>query len=174
VVNTVSGLSCTNTMEYNSKLVYGIYAATWMQGIMAFTPADSATLFNIAIQDPVDGGTAVLSARIMLELDIDFYSGSSQRIGHSDESSEAQTQSDMKLYPNPTNENVVLECNIEEGQNAQVEIFDLSGNRVLSQQLAPQQAVYNINVAALPGGVFLLRVFVDGEATEAQRLVIVK
>lgn len=172
VINACSALTCSNSIEHNAKVVYAIYAATWMQDIMEFTPADSATLLNIATQDPVEGGTAVYSARVMLDLEIDYYGASSQRIGQ--ESTNSATQSELKVYPNPASESVKLEFGVEEGQNAQVQIFDLSGKLVLSQQLVPQQEVYAIETGVLLEGVYMLRVIVEGEAKESQRLVIVK
>ncbi len=172
VASACSALACSNIIEHNAKVVYGIYAATWMQGIMEFSASDSATLLNIALQDPSNGGTAVYSARVMLDLEIDYYGASSQRLGH--ETSTPDTQSDLSVYPNPASESVKLEYGVDEGQNAQVEIFDLSGKLVLSQQLVPHQEVYTISTAVLPGGVYMLHVVVDGEVTEGQRLVIVK
>ncbi len=71
-------------------------------------------------------------------------------------------------------ESVNLEYGIDEGQNAQVEIFDLTGKLVLTNNLAPQQEVYSIETDELEAGVYMLRVIVNGEATESKRLVIVK
>jgi len=172
VASMCSTLSCSNIPEHNVKVVYGIYAATWMQGHAEFTPADSALLLNIAMQDPAGGGTAVYSARVMLNLPIDYYGASSQRIGQ--DVVTPSTQNELNIYPNPANESVRLEYGVEEGQSAQVEIFDLAGKRVLSQQLPPVQEIYAINTAELPEGVYMLRVVVDGEATDGNRLVIVK
>lgn len=172
VASACSALSCSNLPEHNVKVVYIIYANTWMQGIAEFTSADSAALLSIALQDPVEGGTAVYSAQVMLDLEIDYYGASSQRIGQ--ENSSATTQSELNVYPNPANESVKLEYGVDAGQRVQVEIFDLNGKLVLSQQLPPQQDVYTIETVILHEGVYMLRVVVDGEATESQRLVIVK
>lgn len=67
-----------------------------------------------------------------------------------------------------------LEYGIDEGQNAQLEIFDLSGKLVLTQNLSPQQEIYSIETSMLQAGVYMLRIVVDGEATENKRLIIVK
>ncbi len=150
VASACNSLACSNVPEHNVKVVYGIYAATWMQGIAEFTSADSATLLNIAQQDPIEGGTAVYSAQVMLDLEIDYYGGSSQRIGQ--ENSSHATQSELNVYPNPANASVKLEYGVDEGQSAQVEIYDLGGKLVLSQQLPPQQDVYTVETAVLTGG----------------------
>lgn len=78
VSTTCNALTCTNVIEHNLKLVYGIYSATWMIGVLEYAAVDSATLLNIALQDPVEGGTAVYSARVMLDLPIDYYGANSQ------------------------------------------------------------------------------------------------
>lgn len=67
-----------------------------------------------------------------------------------------------------------LEYGIDEGQNGRVEIFDLSGKLVLTQNLVPQQEVYSIATVSLHAGVYILHLVIDGEATENKRLVIVK
>lgn len=69
----LNSLNDTNLSESNLKTVYAIYAATWMLGIEEFSSADSATLLNIALQNPTAGGTAVYNARVMLDLEIDYY-----------------------------------------------------------------------------------------------------
>jgi len=78
------------------------------------------------------------------------------------------------IYPNPASESVNFEYGIDEGQIAQVEIFDLSGKLILTQNLAPQMEVYSITTTSLQAGVYILRLVIDGEATENKRLVIVK
>ncbi|MBI3509940.1 MAG: PKD domain-containing protein [Bacteroidetes bacterium] len=166
-------LMSSNPIEDNLKTVYGIYSATWMHGIYSFSSADSATLLNIALQDPVAGGTAVYSARVMLDLPVDYYGLSTQRTANADQQNPVLSD-DLKIYPNPTNEIVNLEYGIDDGQNAQVEIFDLTGNLLLSKQLAPQQEVYMISTAELESGVYMIRLVVNGESTKCKRLIIVK
>lgn len=173
VSSTCSTLSCSNILEHNLKSVYSIYAVTWMIGIPEFNPADSATLLNIALQNPTAGGTAVYNARVMLDLPVDYYGTSTQRIGQEQESN-STISNELNIYPNPASESVNLEYGIDEGQNAQVEIFDLTGKLVLTNNLAPQQEVYSIETDELEAGVYMLRVIVNGEATESKRLVIVK
>lgn len=134
--------------------------------------ADSATLLNIALQNPTEGGTAVYNARVMLDLPIDYFGLNSQRFGQ--KKNNATIGSDMIIYPNPASESVNLEYGIYEGQNAQLEIFDLSGKLVLTKKLVKQQEVYSIETSLLQAGVYMLRIVVDGEATEVKRLIIVK
>ncbi len=171
VNTTCNTLACTNGIEHNLKVVYGIYSVSWMIGVLEFTSLDSATLLNIAMQDPVEGGTAVYSARVLLDLPIDYYGTSAQRM--TQEENNSSVNGNLNIYPNPASSEVKLECWVEEDQVAYVEIFELGGKRILTQPLAPQVEVYTIETASLQGGIYLVRVVIEGEATEGKRLVII-
>lgn len=175
VVNICNAISCSNLIEHNMKTVYLIYAATWMSGQFSFTPADSATLLNIALQNPVDAGDGVYSARVMLDLPIDYYGASSQRMGNEENSiNDSSATSAIRIYPNPASETINLEIEILDGQKIEALIFDLNGKLIMTNQLEPQQTVYVIDTHLLSGGVYLLQVTVNGEAVESKRLVIIK
>lgn len=167
-----SNLTCSNLIEHNAKEVYTIYAATWMNGIASFSPADSATLLSIANMDPVEGGTAVYSARVMLDLPVDYFGGNTQRV--SQQGVEQHEATFIRVFPNPASEYVQLDMVSEDSQNAQVEIVDLHGKVVLSQQLSSDQSSHLIKTSTLTEGVYLLRIIADGVEIEGQRLVIAR
>jgi hypothetical protein len=176
VMSAANGMSSANLIEYNLKQVYLIYAASWLQGKADFSPSDSAMLWNIALQDPAEGGTGVYSARVLLGLDVDDYGASNLRLINGEEENQEETSVNNAfiVYPVPTTDNLTLEYPVNEGQAAQVEMYDLTGKRVIVEQLQPLNDVYTFDLAGLPEGVYMLRVVVDGVSTNAKRIVLIK
>jgi hypothetical protein len=169
---TCNNLSCSNLIEHNAKVVYTIYSSTWMNGVYNFTPADSATLLVIANLDPVEGGTAVYSARVMLDLPIDYSGGNTQRVMQSEDG--LPNIAVGEVFPNPSSGDVQLDFQIEENQVASVEIMDISGKVILTQLLSANQSLHSIASSQLSDGIYILRVIVDGEEAMSQRLIITK
>ena len=80
----------------------------------------------------------------------------------------ANTLADWQLAPNPATDFVLLpRPNVAAGQ---VEVFDLRGQRWLSQQLAADHAP-QLDIRSLPAGVYLLRVSAPGRPTATRRLL---
>jgi hypothetical protein len=176
VMSAANGMSSANLIEYNLKQVYLIYAASWLQSKADFSPSDSAMLWNIALQDPAEGGTGVYSARVLLGLDVDDYGASNLRLINGEPENEEQTSvnNEFIVYPVPTKDNLTLEYTVNEGQAAQVEMNDLTGKRVIVEQLQPLTDVYTFDLSGLPEGVYMLRVVVNGVSTDAKRIVLIK
>jgi hypothetical protein len=173
-VSTIcNNLTCSNLIEHNAKIVYSIYAATWMSGIYSFTPADSASLLVIANLDPVEGGTAVYSARVMLDLPVDYYGEEVQRSMFLNETNDADINKAI-IYPNPASDKIQLEFSLESGQVGQFEIVDMNGKTVASYELSNQQNLHSFEISYLSSGIYMLRVLVDGEQSASQRLVITR
>jgi len=98
----LNSLNDTNLSESNLKTVYSIYNTTWMQGQYFFLPADSATLYNIAIQHASDAGDAVYSAHVMLNLQVDeFGNANSNRMMQFEEQTNIQDSTSLNVFPNP-------------------------------------------------------------------------
>lgn len=172
VASIASAAPAVTVISQNLKTVYEIYAATWMQGIYGFSAADSATLLNIALQDPVDGGSAVYNARVMLDYNVDYFGGTpAMRIAAP---APAETGSAVKVYPNPATDQVNLQLAVAAGQVAKAELYDLTGKLLVSETLAPEQGVYQLNTSGLQPGTYIIRIWVDGVAKQSERLVIFK
>lgn len=171
ICNTVS---CSNLIEYNLKTVYSIYSNTWMKNITEFTPADSATLLGIALQDPVEGGNGVINARVMLGLDMDYYGGSN----HAMQSEQEQPESSVvvypayRMYPNPAKNLLNIELDEPEIKAGNVQIFNIQGQLVASQTIVHGQRKAEVNTTSLLPGVYAVQVMVNGITKDTQRLVI--
>lgn len=77
------------------------------------------------------------------------------------------------LSPNPTNSSTTLR--IEEGLNDQkgsrtIELYDLNGKRLTTQQLAPNQKEWAIDLSGYAGGTYLVVIRDQGEVMGYKRL----
>ena len=153
-----------NTIEQNEQTVNRIYLNTWALGIDTFPPNDSTTLLGIATQNPLAGGGAVYSARVMLGLVIDDNSEGETLSNKTDDEQSDNFTKDIsktfvgKLYPNPTNNNVELDYQISEGANATLIIFDAVGRKLFDYSLDAKSNHFQINTENLSNGVYLYQI----------------
>ncbi|MGZ3865951.1 MAG: T9SS type A sorting domain-containing protein [Bacteroidia bacterium] len=73
----------------------------------------------------------------------------------------------LKVYPNPANNtlNIVLEKN----ENAQLEIYDVIGNRMISKNLSEQTT--QLDISSLPAGMFEVKVTSKENIVYRERLI---
>lgn len=68
---------------------------------------------------------------------------------------------DVKLYPNPASIITTLEINLKQSVTAQVELFDITGRKVLSAYtgiLSEGKNYLQLNVQSLPSGIYMCRI----------------
>jgi hypothetical protein len=164
----VSASGGTSLMEDNRKQVYQIYLRSWALGVLEFTPLDTAILYNIALQHVKTGGTAVYDARVMLDLDVvDFDNGQARIATEAVETPEQQS----RVYPNPTTGEAVLEITLGEGQTGFVEVLSFTGQRLFSVPLNTGTNLAPLDLSGYAQGVYMYRVFVNNEFTDAGRII---
>jgi len=167
-----------NLMETNRKTVNEVYINSWMQGILSFTSSDSSNLLNIALQDPIDGGNAVYSARVMLQLDPDNMGNGRLEeniFGNGSDSPELAETPFVKIYPNPNNGVMQVEYSLAEGQRGELRLYDLTGRKIKNYSLS--EGINNnlsISEGALENGVYFYEVIVNDVAGDNGKIVIIK
>lgn len=166
-----NAITPADNIDGNLKTVNEIYTRTWMLDNYEFTPADSATLYMIATQNPGSEGAGVYSARVLLGLNVDDLTGNAYY--HAPVMGEQQPVKKSALYPNPATQSVFLETNMEETQTGNLELFDLNGRLIKSQQVKGS-GIVNMDVAEVQAGIYMVRLTVNGEAQLTERLVILK
>jgi hypothetical protein len=77
------------------------------------------------------------------------------------------------LYPNPANDQVIVDVPMEQEGNVSVSIIDPSGKIALSQQktLVKGESQFTFQLNALPNGVYFVQVR-NGELANTRKLVI--
>lgn len=167
--NILTSITGTNISETNLKVVYSIYQQTWMQGVYEFSSADSAVLYTIATQHASDAGEAVYAARVMLDLQVDEYATSSQRLAQ--ESGSEEDPQAIALYPNPASTTVNGSIILSEGEQAVVTITDVQGKTVLTQSVA-NSGLFALDVSMLEAGLYFVQTAINGELIETSKLEI--
>ena len=82
----------------------------------------------------------------------------------------------LALYPNPAKDNLVVSFNLSDNGHVQIEVLDVMGKRVISQDfdnLSSGQNQQEINVANLSNGNYSL-VVKTSQSVELQQFVIIK
>ena len=76
-----------------------------------------------------------------------------------------------KVYPNPTNGEAVLEITLGEGQTGFVEVMSITGKRLFTVPLNTGANLALLDLSGYAQGVYVYRIFVNAEFTEAGRII---
>jgi hypothetical protein len=177
--DSCNNMQCSNTNEHLIKEVYAVYAHAFTPKGFVLSSADSSTLLPIAVMDPAVAGTAVYTARAMLDMNQDYFSGNVQRAVVQDDLNTEKPDSSMAVlvYPNPASDLLYVEMisNSEKvSTKLSVEILELEGRLVLQQNVKSGYPINSISTAELPQGVYLVRVSDESGLKYQERLVIVR
>lgn len=82
----------------------------------------------------------------------------------------------MKIYPNPANNVVYLECitNSDYCGNVMVDVLDLTGRKVLSKSMGDFKGTMLLDISKLDGGIYLLTIQLKDKMIEFHKLDVVR
>jgi len=139
---------------------------------------------NISFQCIYQGGKAVSRARNLyhiyindsIEFDDSTICASSSRIGDVITVPKNQNNEKIKIYPNPTDNFVTLECVNTSGEceNIILEIFDFAGRLVMSKSIFDINGTKLIDVTILEPGVYIMKVKSKSNVMAFHKLNIVR
>ncbi|MEO8146886.1 MAG: NosD domain-containing protein [Bacteroidia bacterium] len=147
----------TNLIESNKRAVNSIVITGLQNGVVTLAGSDSATLLNIATQDPVTGGEAVYRARAMLRLRIVDQRIGSQARKSSPGKEETKQQSEIVIYPIPSTGLVYIKAN-ENTLLTEIKLCDLTGRLLLTKYIQNKPGVYKLNLNDFAAGAYTLRI----------------
>lgn len=78
------------------------------------------------------------------------------------------------IFPQPFTDHVKIEYRCQLDCDIRIEVLDLSGKRLLQQQLDPQvtaSSVYDCDLSALPAGIYLLQLWEQDSIQGSQKIV---
>jgi len=174
----VNALPTDNLYEQNFKTVSRIYLQTLAQDITVLTTSQFNEVSAISHQCIVDGGSAVLDARMLYQLkEIKNFSDDtlcipvgqrtpvvSQRKG--------EQPLQIRLVPNPANEIVRIEgLTLGTNEVAVVELADLNGRIIETTSLTGDQPAFNLN--QVPQGVYSCRIIKNGMLFQTLKLIVI-
>ncbi len=165
----------SNKYESNSQIVQSIYLDTWAINIYTFDSLQQTALYDIANQNPIDGGIGVYDARVMLGIDLnDTVASTDSGQRKAIHPSIISTNSKFKLYPNPNNGNMQLDYTLDQNQSAQMNIYNLMGKIVNYYELKPGHNIMQINEQSLENGVYFYHIYSNNNVIYSSKLVIIK
>jgi hypothetical protein len=156
----------------NHKTVFEIYNRTWLKDSVTLTPADSATLLNIALQHPAQGGEAVYTARVMLRLMVDDATGNyyNYRVAAQTET----TAPAVEVFPNPANTMVTVTGHYAETDVVVFSVYDVTGRLLLTEQLKAGNGALTLDVSTVQPGAYLYQITVNDAITTTGKLSIAR
>lgn len=76
---------------------------------------------------------------------------------------ENQAFNDLAMYPNPTSEGVTISSSKLINETI-VELFDISGKRLLSKKVLPNERTVHLDVSTLEKGVYIVQISSEGNS----------
>lgn len=80
----------------------------------------------------------------------------------------------LLIYPNPNNGLFTLTYGLNEQQTGEIQIFDMVGKKVFAQQLNVESNSMHIDFSEMNAGIYLIRLEVNGQVLQSERISIVK
>jgi hypothetical protein len=163
-----AGINCADNIDQNRKIVNDIYLHSWAMGMRELSPADSATLLQLALSDPVTSGDAVYSARVMLDTFPIIFTAA--RYAYEMPQPESENAS-ITLYPQPATGKVTIDYLIRPGQQATLIVYALPGQEVLKIALDEGQH-HQLDVSQLNNGLYLFAILINDEKKASGKMAI--
>ncbi|MEO6239811.1 MAG: T9SS type A sorting domain-containing protein [Bacteroidia bacterium] len=173
----VNGVSLNNSIITGTELIANrqvandIYLNTVSEGIFEYSPTDSATLYAIAIKNPLLGGDGVYRARVMLDMLVFDTNGVGMRTRPVDQ---ALSYPVGKVYPNPNTGTMQLDYTLLEKETGELVLYDLSGKKIRTYTLSEGHNTLLINEGGLAEGVYMYTILINGEIKLTDKVVIIK
>ena len=161
----------TNAINHNRILVGTIYLNTWAHNNYDLTKDQSGILYDIAYLDPNTNGDAVYTARVMLNIDPDDYINTKSALKLPPKPLSI-TENTVKVYPNPTRNQITIEFRDAISSNAIIEIYGNIGNIVFKDYIQQGDYIKNIDVSKLNAGIYFYRIITNETKIATGKLII--
>jgi hypothetical protein len=170
-----------NTIESNQQVVNALIISQLLDSAYIYTTADLSALYDIALLCPVTSGYAVYQARNMLmsieEKVIDFEDHCEEaelRLAEKLTAMKREATHSFRLYPNPNNGNMLLEYNIAESDAGFFEITDITGKKILRNELQKGENKLRVKNEQLEAGVYIYHIVINNKIVKSDKLLIIK
>ena len=176
------GVRGNQPFEQNQKDVFRIALSVLGQETPQLNGEDISILQRIANLCPVEGGEAVHDARSLLAIVDDKYYDDAQLCNLSDtrepnqglKMQKTETPSAVKVYPNPANAFITVECIIGADEVGSVKLTNILGKEVMLKSLSPNSVSHTVNTMDLPQGMYIVTIEKNGQSVLTKKLQIQK
>jgi len=80
-----------------------------------------------------------------------------------------EIEKEVVLFPNPANDVLLVQLPLPAGMNMFMQIFDVTGHRVLEKTTESEVVLQKLDVSALPQGMYFLQVVSNGRVTSMNK-----
>lgn len=176
-LNLAQNLPGSSVQEKNRQTVLNIYLQTLAQDILTLTPEQLAEISPVAHQCMLEGGNAVLDARMLYQMyeakifnDAEICEATEER-----EDGTKNTLNPMReqvlLIPNPANSQIqIIGLEPVTGQPIKVSLININGKTVFGNTLETGQNT--LQTGHLPEGVYFCRIWQGEHQISFQKVVI--
>ena len=167
-----------NIIEQNQQTFNTIYLAHLDSGAV-YSEADHSNLNAIAAQCSEEGGNAVIQSRnLLMQIHnqiIEFENECDISIPEARQMFVVEEDShNIRLYPNPNNGLMTLECNLLDTENGEISIYDITGKLIRTYILAFGTKKVSIDAQLLDVGIYLYDIVINGKKIRTNKLTIIK
>lgn len=180
VKNTNSNISTQALHEQIEQSVNDIFLETVALGVIEFSPSQASILQLIAQYCPQEGGIGVYRARSLLMLvsdNVDLLANNCQSSRLTNNLAEEPTNtaknSNFLLFPNPAADYLHLAASSPLSANSSIEIIDVLGRLVHSEQITEPTQNLRISLQNIPSGWYTLRIL-QAQTIGSQSFIIAK
>jgi hypothetical protein len=175
-LSMTSALPASNLLEQNRKAVQELYLQTLGMGIQHLTAAQFAKAEAIAIQCPLEGGSAVYAARALYRLNADRAFSDDSLCLLTQERKNVfdgqMTGEELILVPNPASDMVTIKGLLfSEDQPVEVCLIDMNGKQCAIQTF--ESGDVSLSTSNLLEGVYICQIKVRGKSPVALKLIVV-
>ncbi|NUQ26864.1 MAG: right-handed parallel beta-helix repeat-containing protein [Saprospiraceae bacterium] len=167
-----AGITTTQDFEENEQTVNEVYLSWVEKGWQNLTGTEKAALEVVAMQCPLLGGNAVYRARSLLSAakgTLLSYDDSTACAGNEAFFAPPQastltlySEQELSVYPNPANDIVILTWRAPIVHAGTLRLYDLYGRQSREIALSAGVSMQYVNIRDLYGGIYILRVELDG------------
>lgn len=171
-IDKITEFQPTSEMESFHKTTKEIYSHSWLINKSSLSIEDSLALYSIAYQSPRVSGNAVYQARAMLGLiilDTETYSAKSAQLTNADN---IESESNLKLYPNPATELIQYEFDIEEMEKGNIKIYNILGSVLEEINVNHKISKGSIDLTKFSKGVYLFELNIFGKHKITKQFVV--
>ena len=149
-----------NVIEANQQYVNEVYLSSFAQD-KYFTENQEQTLFAIAMLTPYIGGDAVYSARVMLGINPNDYNLAYRLARPTDSIQTIYNDNLVSIYPNPASTQLTIEFNYNLETSSAFILYDITGRKVLEQNLSKNSNKFTLDISSLQNGVYFYKTSSD-------------
>ena len=167
--------------ESYQQSIRAIYLHSIGAAVDTISPADSATLYNIATLCPYFGGPSVYEARALYSLVYPWplpnlgCGSRSERMMHKPKTDTVNNAVQaIRLYPNPASDKLMLEWNSDSIESGVLSIENIMGETVQKTKVISNTGAQEIDISKIQDGTYLLWVKQNSHTVYEGKVVIIK